>query len=197
MASVVSICNLALNLIGQRSITSLSENTNASRACNLIYDTIRDSVLRDNNWNFASITEELTLLSNETIPGWDFIYVYPVKSLAVRKIIQEGDTEDQLPHPYSTPLAPTSKQRCIATNVEYAYAEYTYQVTDPNLYDGTFIDALSFRLASSLAQSIAGNAQLSQQLLTAYRNIVDQAKLSNAREGSPKRNNYSALVGVR
>lgn len=197
MASVVSICNLALNLIGQRSITSLSENTNSSRACNLIYDTIRDSVLRDNNWNFAGITEELTLMSGESIPGWDFIYVYPVKCLSVRKIIQEGDTEDQLPHPYVTPLAPTSKQRCIATNSEYAYAEYTYQVTDPNLYDGNFIDALSCRLASSLALSIGGNAQLAKELMQTYRTLIEQAKLSNAREGSPKRNNYSALVGVR
>lgn len=197
MASVVSICNLALNLIGQRSITDLNENTNAARSCNLIYDTIRDSVLRDNAWNFASVTEELALLSGETIPGWDFIYAYPVKCLYVRKIIAEGDVADQLPREFQTPLAPVSKQRCIAVNLEYAYAEYTYQVTDPNLYDANFIDALSCRLAASLAQSIAGNASLSQQLMQTYRNMIEVAKLSNAREGVQKRNNYSGLVEVR
>lgn len=197
MASVVSICNMALNLIGQGTITSLTENTKSARVCNAFYDSIRDSVLRDNDWNFANITEELSLMSGETIPGWDYIYIYPVKCLALRKIVSKSDTDNELPHSFESALASVSKQRCIATNVNQAFAKYTYQVTDPNLFDPTFIEALAHRLASSLAKPLAGDAQLATGFSNSYKQIIESAKLSNAIESKPRKNTYSAIIGSR
>lgn len=197
MASKVEICNLALNHIGQRPIVSIDENTQAARACSLIYDSVRDAVLRENNWNFACVMEQLALLSGEDVPLWDFLYAYPVKCLSIRKLFNESFANDSLPLEYQAMLSPVAKQRCIATNTELAWIEYTYQVTDTTLFDGNFVDAFSYRLGASLAQTIAGNIQLGQGLMQIYKQIVDGAKLSNAREGVPMRNNYSGLVGSR
>jgi hypothetical protein len=197
MSSKIEICNLALNHIGQRTISSLTENTQAARSCSLIYDTVRDSVLRDNAWNFATLMEQLALVSGESVPIWDYLYTYPVQCLFVRKVFNANTAANQLPDEHQEMLTPVTKQKCIATNLELAWIEYTYQVTDPNLYDGNFIDALSYRLASSLAQNISGNIALAKDLMTIYQQVLDRAKLSNAREGVNKRNNYSGLVESR
>ena len=51
MASVVQICNSALNQLGASSITALTENSKNARICNERYETIRDAVYRSHPWN--------------------------------------------------------------------------------------------------------------------------------------------------
>ena len=46
MASVVDICNSALNQIGASNIISLTEDSKAARLCNQRYTFVRDSVFR-------------------------------------------------------------------------------------------------------------------------------------------------------
>ena len=46
MASVVQICNSALNQLGAASITSLTDNSKNARLCNERYATVRDAVFR-------------------------------------------------------------------------------------------------------------------------------------------------------
>ncbi|MEY8773816.1 hypothetical protein AB9K30_02345 [Klebsiella pneumoniae] len=54
MASVINICNIALARIGNsRTINSLTEKTKEAYTCNLFYESMRDAVLADNDWNFA------------------------------------------------------------------------------------------------------------------------------------------------
>ena len=45
MASVVEICNSALNQLGASTILSLTENSKNGRLCNARYETVKDSVL--------------------------------------------------------------------------------------------------------------------------------------------------------
>ena len=51
MASVVQICNSALNQLGASSITALTENSKNARICNERYETVRDAVYRSHPWN--------------------------------------------------------------------------------------------------------------------------------------------------
>ena len=51
MASVVDICNSALNQIGASNIISLTEDSKAARICNQRYDFIRDYVFLAHPWN--------------------------------------------------------------------------------------------------------------------------------------------------
>ena len=45
MADAVSICNLALQRVGAKAISKLTEDTTAGRACNRVYAQARDSEL--------------------------------------------------------------------------------------------------------------------------------------------------------
>ena len=51
MASVVNMCNSALNLLGASTISSLTEDTKNARLCNQRFTPIRDRVFRSHNWN--------------------------------------------------------------------------------------------------------------------------------------------------
>ncbi|BCV03963.1 MAG: hypothetical protein CM15mV76_490 [uncultured marine virus] len=46
MASVVDICNSALNLLGASTISALTEDSKNARLCNQRYEPIRDRMFR-------------------------------------------------------------------------------------------------------------------------------------------------------
>jgi hypothetical protein len=51
MASVVDICNGALNQLGASTILSLTEDSKNARLCNARYTQVRDSLFRSHPWN--------------------------------------------------------------------------------------------------------------------------------------------------
>ena len=51
MASVVDICNSALNLLGASTISALTDDTKNARLCNQRYEPIRNRIFRSHSWN--------------------------------------------------------------------------------------------------------------------------------------------------
>ena len=51
MASVVDICNSALNLLGASTISALTEDSKNARLCNQRYENIRNRMFRSHAWN--------------------------------------------------------------------------------------------------------------------------------------------------
>jgi hypothetical protein len=90
MATDVSICNVALALMGhQEQITALSENTTAGRLCNLLYEPARDAMLREHTWNFA--IRRTTLPASSTTPNHEYTYQYPLPSDWLRMVRTEDE----------------------------------------------------------------------------------------------------------
>ena len=53
MASVIDICNKALDKLGQNPIISLTDGNKAANLCTRNWPLVRDQVLREHPWNFA------------------------------------------------------------------------------------------------------------------------------------------------
>ena len=51
MASVVDICNSALNLLGASTISALTDDSKNARLCNQRYEPVRNRVFRSHAWN--------------------------------------------------------------------------------------------------------------------------------------------------
>ena len=51
MASVVQICNGALNQLGASTILTLTEDSKNARLCNARFENVRDAVFRHHPWN--------------------------------------------------------------------------------------------------------------------------------------------------
>src|SRR3546814_10270375 len=81
--NAVEVCNLALGRIGEgasRPIQSLTEASEAVRACNRVFASAMETTLRDFPWAFAQASVALAPVA-QTVPGWEFAYAYPENCL--------------------------------------------------------------------------------------------------------------------
>ena len=74
MASIVDICNGALNQLGATTILSLTEDSKNARLCNSRYTQVRDAVFRSHPWN--CLQKRVELAADSTAPAWGFKYQY-------------------------------------------------------------------------------------------------------------------------
>ena len=70
MASVVDICNGALNQLGATTILSLTEDSKNARLCNSRYTQVRDSLFRSHPWN--CLQKRVELAADTDTPAWGF-----------------------------------------------------------------------------------------------------------------------------
>jgi hypothetical protein len=125
------------------------------------------------------------------------MYAQPANCLYVRRIYSEASEANVIPSEYIKHLSPVSKVQAISTDVVLAWAEFTYKVTDPNLFSPKFIESFSYRMGAALAQPLTGNIQLGQTLLNMSMTLADKAMLLNKREESLQKPNYSSLIESR
>lgn len=153
MASEVEICNLALALIGvSQSIASRSEGSSESRACDRWFDACRDQLLRGYDWPFAGRYVTLGLVGTDPTTDWGYSYRYPSDALKVRRIVGSTRTD---PTRFPFRIGSDSTARLIYTDQADAVAEYTVAITDPELFDALFTDALVGRLGARIAPSLS------------------------------------------
>lgn len=148
MASEADICNRALNLIGAKRINALSDSTENARACNDIYDQVRDQILEEQDWSFASIRQELS--ADPTAPtGDDYNYRYNLptspKCIVVRGIVNNEGADYQIEGDF------------LLTNETSVTIRYTAQITDTSKFTEGFIAALAGRLALELSYKLKGS----------------------------------------
>lgn len=196
MISVVEICNLALSHLAQSSISALTQATEQARKCNQYYEFARDSVLRAHDWNFSTKVEALAEIADEEILGWDYVYQRPTNCLYIRKIYNESTIDSPIPTEYEEYKTSTN-QRGIACDIEEAYCKYTRKVTDPNDFDPSFIEAISFKLAALMAKPLTGDLSLAKKMEDAYSLSISDAKRLNASERKIQPTQYNSYVDER
>lgn len=195
--SDVYICNLALAHIKQAPITSLSDNSFRAQQCSQFYDTVRDEVLRSAWWKFAGKVETLSLISNEIVDDWDYLYTYPSNCLFIRRVDNEYTIGLPESPPFEEIISPDTNVKAIACNLESASIRFTKKTIDPTLYDPSFVMALSMRLAAFLAPSLAGDEKIAQSKLATYEILISEAKRFNSSEGQQKKERQSSYVNER
>lgn len=174
MASVVEICNRALSNIGNsRSINSLEEASKEAGECSLHYEACRDSVLADFDWNFA--TKRLALADTNTPPpDWAYAYRYPTDCVRITAIMLPGirnpTAEQRVPYEVGVDAAGTGK--LIYTDQNEAWLKYVMRVTDVNMFDAIFIEALAWRIAAAINMALTGNADLGTFALNMYNRVI-------------------------
>jgi hypothetical protein len=209
MANEIQICNLALSHIGAAAISSFEEESKEAIECKRLYEYERDSVLRDHQWNFALKEIDLALLTDE-YSGWDYAYAYPNDCLRVNRIFnvygapnstypnaQEIDYNYAGRIPYEVRANTSLSSKVILTNEENATLLYTARITTPNLFDSVFIEALSWKLATDLAQPVRGDLQLQQFCFQQYLFILSKALAKDSNEGYEHPSDANAFVNAR
>ncbi len=195
MLSKVDICNMALAQLGQEPISSLQQEDERARRCNLFYEPVKQEVLRTHNWAFAACEAALTLLDDQRSGEWPYAYAYPADCLFLRKVF--ASAQPQTARAFKEIYLKDLHARAVLCAVAQAYGEYTRDVTDATLFDPAFVKAFSLALGADLAVALSGDAALASRLLQKYALALDEARRSNMTERFDVCAPQSAFVEVR
>jgi len=178
MASVVNICNSALNLLGASTIANLTDDTKNARLCNQRYEPVRNRVFRSHAWN--CLHKRLQLAQNSTAPvvEYDHAYALPSDCLRVLKI-HNGSTDS-----IASDLNYKLEGRNIVTDIDTVFVIYIALDTDPNNYDTYLRESISHQLAADLCYAITNNATLANQYMTRADERLREARFIDATENS-------------
>lgn len=167
--SVVQIVNNALVKLGANAILSLTEDSEAARAANLIYEQIRDAVLRDHVWNFAK--KRIELAKDSDTPAFEFSFQYTLPFDCLR-VLQMEDLD----------MIYKIESGKLLTDESPAKILYVSRVEDVNLFDSMFVEALSARISAELAVTLAESNSLYQNMMEMYQRKILDARSMDAQE---------------
>jgi len=178
MASVVDICNSALNLLGASTISALTDDTKNARLCNQRYEPVRNRIFRSHPWN--CLIKRVQLAQDSDAPVIEFAnqYTLPTDCLRVLKI-HNGTTDS-----VASDLEYKIEGRKIKTNEGTVYLVYVALDTDPNNYDAYVQEAISHQLAADIAYAVTNNATLANNYMSRADERLREARFIDATENS-------------
>jgi len=170
MASVVGICNGALNQLGATTILSLTEDSKNARLCNSRYTQVRDAVFRSHPWNCLQVRLELP--QSTTTPAWGFKFQFDLPGDCLRLLkILDYDSNYKV------------EGRAILSNNETMKILYISRIEDPSQYDELLRETLSAALGADIAYAITSNNTTSQNMLVTYQEKLKDARFVDSTEG--------------
>jgi hypothetical protein len=170
MASVVDICNGALNQLGASTILTLTEDSKNARLCNARYTQVRDSVFRSHPWN--CLIKRVELAADSTAPAWGFTqqYTLPADCLRVLTIL-DYDADYKI------------EGRKILTDNSNMKILYIARITDPNQYDELLRETLSAALAADIAYAVTSSNPTASNMYNLFKDKLKEARFVDATEG--------------
>lgn len=203
-----SICNIALGHISQRVITSITDTTSIQAvACNRVWSLSLKDCLSLNDWNFARVTVLLVASAtyDPTINDWLYAYKVPDNCIQVRSVFNSYTKNKDLGEKYLRMFDPTvtPNENLILTNVggdttqDYAYARFTYNVTDPTLFDPCFIASYGYRLAAWLCPILVGDNAKTEALMKLSEAALSDSQRTNSYEGTTNTDTGNPTVQAR
>ncbi len=178
MASVVNMCNSALNLLGASTIAALTDDTKNARLCNQRYEPVRNRVFRSHAWN--CLHKRIQLAQNSTAPVVEYTYAYALPSDCLRVLKIHNGTTDSI----ASALDYKLEGRNIVTDEGTVYAIYIALDTDPNNYDTYLRESISHQLAADLCYAITNNATLANNYMSRADERLREARFIDATENS-------------
>ena len=178
MASVVNMCNSALNLLGASTISALTDDTKNARLCNQRYEPVRNRVFRSHAWN--CLHKRVQLAQNSTAPVVEYDHAYALPSDCLRVLKIHNGTTDSI----ATALDYKLEGRNIVTDIDTVFLIYIALDTDPNNYDTYLRESISHQLAADICYAITNNATLANNYMGRADERLREARFIDATENS-------------
>lgn len=190
-ASVASICSRALQMMGAGSINSIDDNTARAQVMKIAYEPVRDAELRARRWRFAiKRTGTNGIAADAATPGGnDFARQFPlpgdclrvIEGGSIRGYVDLSDYRDGCPGLYSV------EGRMILTNLPAPlHLRYLARIADVSLFDATFCEVLSARLARKTYKRITESTATGDELKGIMAEALRDAVSANALERPPE-----------
>lgn len=177
MASSVEVVNRALQMLGAKRITSLTEDSVNARAANASYDILRKAELRKHPWSFS--INRLQLAASATSPTFTKTRKFPLPSDCLRTLPNDPGYE------LNSKDWQIEGRDIVTDDSSPLNLRYVRDVTDVNQMDVLFRESLSAKLALELCEELTQSNTKKSDLKALYDEAIAEAKKANAIERVP------------
>lgn len=206
--NTASICDLALSHVGMKSLetdldTDYANNNPSAIAIMKQWGPARNEVLSDFKYSFCNVIEAMTINPNVTVddyPEWSSFYTYPSSACKLWYVFDAQNVAKKEEQQFEVVYNPTLAEKIICCNCDTyntAYAEYSYNVTDPTQWEPKFVMAFSYRLASAICVELTGDAEKAKTLMMIYQSYISEAKRIAQLEKKSKPTEFNPTVDAR
>jgi hypothetical protein len=196
--SQISIINGGLDKIAQKPIVAITGTSLPPQALAAAraWDSALQASLREAAPGFATAIVALALYATTPL-HWLYAYKYPANCLNMLFVYNEGETDPARGQPFRELYTPDTNERIIVTNCDLAYGEYVYLVSDPTLFDPSFVKVMEYRLAADLAIPLVGDRDLAKQMDENFKIAASECDRYNAGEQQQSAIQSSAFIKAR
>jgi hypothetical protein len=191
MPSEVSICNQALVWVGANLITSLDDGSTEANICKANYASLRDAVLEDRDWTFATARKQLTPLADTPVFTWNYQMQLPSDMIRVIGCWPLGREEDREQADY------VKEGRRILTNEPKLNIKYIRRVTPPEDFSAGFVQALAARIAADIAIPVTQSRSMQQDMQALYMKKLNDAGTNDGMQGRNQKKVSTKLTNSR
>lgn len=182
-ASIEAICNMALGFAGLSAwITSIDGTSASAKACKVYYENLRNDLLTEYDWDFASRQALVTAVPRVVMDGWAYQGPLPGDFLKVNSLMPyatpgvnsynaisppyAGRTlraDERIPHK-SVDANDGTGNKLLLMDLPQAMLFYTAAIDNPKSFSESFDKALAWTLAVPLSLALRGDAAAAQRL---------------------------------
>jgi hypothetical protein len=177
VASQTSICNRALEKLGESPIVSLSDNLDQAKALKRVYVDSLNALIAEHPWHFAK--KRAALPASATAPAWGFNFAYPVPADFVR-LLGINDAPN-----FSLEADPTGSQAILSDAAAPLKILYLYNVSDAGRLPPHFVEAFSSKLALDICEDITQSNTKKDILAQLFTADLAKAKRINGLQKAP------------
>ena len=183
------IANIALAKFREGRIANIESDTDpVAVVLNDQYDHALKLLLEEHRWNFAGKRVTLTKLQDKPPFGWNFQYALPSDIVRLKDVNGE-DVE-------ASSRRFTLEGDRLLTNDSEVTVTYVGEVADTNLFSPSFVEALSFKLASICCGRLTGDTDLAIMLDKQYNYALAKATHNDTKAcGSRETNLMQRMMG--
>lgn len=180
MTTSIDVTNRALAQIGTRSqITSFTDGSSEALYAGLLYNSIRDFMLREGDYDFSLQTAG-AVATTGSVPGWLFAYNHPIGALRIRQMVPSVFTNILDPTPVEWNIANSGGVKKIFTKEAMQLIVYTAAPASEDLWEPMFTEAFVRMFASALAFALENRIEASKMKLD---EAMSFAGIANLRDG--------------
>jgi hypothetical protein len=194
MRSEVSISNMALSWLGQNPITSLDEQTREASICKANYDFVRDAVLEERRWTFATVRATSTVAD---LDEWGRMYSHPkpLNWLFVYRAYR--NVSGETPSSWCKSEGWRMEGGKVLTRDATVYLWGTERVTNTDRFTEQFAQALTARLAATMCVAFTQDVRNEAMLWNKYQAFLADAAATDGMQGANEQVQSNQLIDSR
>lgn len=191
MASDVSIVNFALRRLGASPITDFSDPTTEAALASDTFEEIRDALLREHLWNFA--TRRTSLAASAEVPEWGYARQFIVPADFLRLVAVDGGSTTAVKME-----SHATDGRVMVTDLSAPLSiAYIARMESAEQMDPSFRRALSLRCALEWAQKLTGTTSIVEQIAAEYESALRTARSVDGQEDTTDALRPDAWINAR